>query len=105
MVRDLLHSALLYIGVFLNHIQLKSAISSRTQARYLANNHIFNSSQVVFIPDAVSAHLHYNVEQELIPCLGPYPFDPSMTGSVPNKLVCGLQNWDRVLLITDENIN
>lgn len=98
----ILLSALLYIGVFLNYMHTKSAISSRARARYLAKNHFLKSRQAS-IPGALSPHGAYPDEQELISCRGPYPFYPSMMRSeIPNKQVSWRQNWEKVLLITEE---
>lgn len=102
-VHLILLSALLYIGGFLNYMHLKSAISSRARAGYIAKNHFVKSRQA-FIPGALSPHgAAYPEEQELISRHGPYPFYPFMTRSeFPNKQVSWLQNWEKVLLITEE---
>lgn len=82
LVYKILFLALIDIGVFMNHMDLKSAIRSCAQARYLVSNHFFNSHKV-FIPGAMSPLRHCLVELELISSYGPYSFGLSMTRSVP----------------------
>lgn len=102
-LHPLLLKALVYIGVFLNFMHLKNAITSRARARYLANDHFFKSRQA-FPPGGLSPHRAYTEQQVLISFHGLHPFYPSMVRLVLKNLVSWLLYLVWVLLIIRKNI-